>query len=329
MISINTTTNLPKELIRGRNTIKDYVKTLNSHPGVYRMLDDKNEVLYIGKAKNLKKRVNSYTRIDSLPNRLKRMVKETFKMEFITTNTEIEALLLESNLIKKLKPKYNILLRDDKSYAQIAIQKNHPYPQVKKFRGKSIKNCHLFGPFPSSTSVEKTLISMQKAFLLRSCDDSYFSSRKKPCLQYQIKRCSAPCVKYISEKDYKKSIDLTIKVLKGKNKDIQNILYEKMNTYSQIKDFENAAIYRDKIKALIKIQSDQTINITDLPDVDIFAISEKNGLYCVQVMFYRNNSHYGNKSIFPKNYKDQNACEILTSLIPLFYQSVSPPKKIF
>jgi excinuclease ABC subunit C len=318
----------PSSLERGVLTIKNYVQTLPLSPGVYRMINVRNEVLYVGKAKNLKKRVISYTQPDRLPIRLQQMVAETTRMEFVTTHTEVEALLLEVNLIKRLTPRYNILMRDSKSFAFIRITGDHPYPLLTKHRGTRNLPGDYYGPFASGEAVNTTLTTLHRAFLLRSCPDHVFASRKRPCLQYQIKRCSAPCVNYISYEDYQKLVQETRDFLSGKSSEIQKKLAENMEKASASREYEKAAIFRDRIRALTAVQARQMINIRILKDADIFAITALGGKTCVQLFLFRNGSNYGAYSSFPSHGEDILPEEVLEATIAQFYEDAPPPPEI-
>jgi excinuclease ABC subunit C len=318
----------PPSLKRGAQLIADYTQTLPSTPGVYRMLNLENQALYVGKAKNLKRRVWSYTQVHQLPNRLKRMVSQTFKMEFITTHTEAEALLLEANLIKKLEPRYNILLRDDKSAPYILITQGHPYPQLFKHRGAKNKEGKYYGPFASPKSVTETLVALQKAFLLRNCSDSVFASRKRPCLQYQIKRCSAPCVAKISPEDYGDLAKQAKDFLEGRTSKVQHLLAEKMQESSENLDFETAAFYRDRIRALTQIQSHQDINTGEELEGDVIGVCQRAEKTCIQVFFFRGGRNYGNQAYFPQHTQEHKVEEIIESFIGQFYTRRTPPAEI-
>ena len=312
----------------GISVIKNYLEQLPDAPGVYRMLSADDSVLYVGKAKSLKKRVVSYTRPEALPIRMQRMVALTKKMAFVITDREHEALLLESNLIKQLKPKYNILLRDDKAYPCIFISKEHPFPQLVKHRGARTAKGYYFGPFGSADSVNQTIDALQKAFLLRSCSDNDFSHRSRPCLQYQIKRCTAPCVGLVSQSDYKNQVTDVIDFLRGKSSVIQQKLSEKMFISSENKDYETAMLYRDRIRALSNIQMHQNINTSSLGDADVIAMVRGGNLVCVQIFFFRGGSHYGNRVFFPKHGDDCNDAAIMQAFLSQFYLSMPPPDKI-
>lgn len=308
--------------------IKKYVQTLSSSPGVYRMINSRDEVLYVGKAKNLKKRVVSYTHGDRLPIRLQRMVAETSRMEFVTTHTEVEALLLEINLIKKLMPRYNILMRDSKSFSFIRITGDHSYPLLTKHRGSRDLPGDYYGPFASGEAVNTTLTTLHRAFLLRSCPDTVFASRKRPCLQYQIKRCSAPCVGYISQEDYQNLVQQTRDFLGGKSSEIQKQLAEAMEMASGALAYEKAAIYRDRIRAITAIQARQIINTNILKDADIFAIYASGGKTCIQLFLFRHGSNYGAYASFPSHGEDIPPEEVLEAYIAQFYADAPPPREI-
>lgn len=315
-------------LERGALIIKTYTQTLPPSPGVYRMINVKDEVLYVGKAKNLKKRVMSYTRPERLTIRLQRMISETTRMEFVTTHTEVEALLLEVNLIKKLMPRYNILMKDSKSFSFIRISGEHAYPLLTKHRGARNLPGDYYGPFASGEAVNTTLTALHRAFLLRSCPDTVFASRKRPCLQYQIKRCSAPCVNYISFEDYQKLVQETKDFLSGKTSEIQRKLAENMEQASSERQYETAAIYRDRIRALAVIQARQMIYTSHLKDADIFAIAELGGKTCVQLFLFRNGSNYGTYSSFPAHGEESPLEEVLEATIAQFYEDTPPPAEI-
>ncbi len=312
----------------GTGVIQSVVKTLPGSPGVYRMMDSEGNPLYVGKAKNLKKRVVSYTRVDQLPYRIKRMVSETRSMEIVQTNTEAEALLLESNLIKRLAPRYNVLLRDDKSFPYILITGDHEAPQITKHRGAQKRDGRYYGPFADARSVNQTITALEKAFLLRSCSDGVYTNRTRPCLMYQIKRCSAPCVGRVSLSNYASHVREAESYLSGSSSDFQKKMAEKMQTAAEEQDYEQAAVYRDRIRALTAIQSKQEINIAELDDADVFALFEKAGQSCIQVFFFRAGRNYGNRSYFPKHDKTIEAETVLTSFIAQFYANKPVPKLV-
>jgi len=315
-------------LQRGAEIIKNYVTTLSEGPGVYRMLDSAAGVLYVGKARSLKKRVASYTQVHRLPNRLKRMVSETITMEFITTQSEVEALLLESNLIKKLQPRFNILLKDDKSFPYILLTSDHDFPQVKKHRGVRDPAGAYFGPFASTWAVNNTIDVLQRVFRLRNCTDAYFAARTRPCLQYHIKRCNAPCVGRISKEDYALSIDQARAFLEGKSRELQNQFQVKMEEASAAQAYEKAAEYRDKIKVLTAVQSHQDINIDGVGDVDVIALYQREGKSCVQVFFFRGGQNFGNRAYFPRHDFEISEQAILANFLAQFYESKPVPADI-
>ena len=314
--------------LKGHEIIKFIAKTLPNQPGVYQMEDDEGQILYIGKAKNLSKRVINYTNLNNLTRRLQRMVSLTKKMNFFVTNTEIEALLLECNLIKRHKPRFNIILRDDKSFPYILINKEHKYPRLQKYRGaKKIKGDY-FGPFVSPSVADYTLIALQKAFLLRSCSEGTFKNRSRPCLLYDIKRCSGPCVEYINKDKYKESIDDAKKFLKGNTKKIEKKLTLKMKIASKNQMFEEAGRLRDRIKSINQIQKYQSVYIKEMRNIDIFAIKLIENKSCIHGKFYRNGSNYGNKSFFPSHEDTSEDSEILESFLYQFYADKDIPPKI-
>lgn len=312
-------------LSHGISVISRVTKTLSLGPGVYRMLGEKGEILYIGKAKNLKKRVVSYTYTSKLPVRLQRMVAQTRSMEIVTTHSETEALLLESNLIKKLKPKYNILLRDDKSFPYIVIYRGHPYPRLTKYRGKREGRHNYYGPFASGAAADETLEVLYKVFKLRSCTDSFFATRRRPCLQYYIKRCSGPCVGHISQEDYAQDISNAKAFLEGKSSELQQTIAEKMQQASQLQDYEKAAMYRDQIKLLSKVQTRQRINISNLRNVDVIGLKTMGNDTCVQVFFYRDGHNYGTHSFFLDHTSGYDLNEQISSFLMQFYETLPPP----
>ena len=302
---------------------------LQNKPGIYHMKGSQGKTLYIGKAKNLKKRVKSYLRQNQLSIRMQRMISLIKSIETVTTNSEAEALLLESNLIKKLKPPFNILLRDDKSFPYILIRNDHKWPQLLKYRGQRIKKGHYFGPFPSTKDVNETIVTLEKAFLLRTCTDNNFKNRQRPCLLHQIKRCSAPCVNLISHKEYSSLVKETVSFLSGKNQTIQEKLGIAMQSASENKEYEKAAVYRDRIKALRQVQILRRSSIDEIEDIDILAGLQKGGITCIQVSFFRDGSNYGSKSYFPKHGSDEKVEDVLAAFISLFYASHPMPKKIY
>ena len=315
-------------LQRGAAVIATHVKTLPGAPGVYRMLSAEGDALYVGKAKNLKKRVNSYTSVGKLPYRLKRMVAETTTMEFVTTHTEVEALLLESNLIKRLMPRYNVLLRDDKSFPYILVTADRETAQITKHRGAQKRDGAYFGPFANATAVNMTITALEKAFLLRSCSDGVFNNRKRPCLLYQIKRCSAPCVDRISPEAYGALVDQARAFLSGKSQNVQQDLVRQMEAASEALDFEAAAEYRDRIRAMAHIQSRQDVNVAGIDDADVFAAHADAGQICVQVFFFRAGRNYGNRAYFPSHDKAMEIGSVLSSFLSQFYDNKPIPKLI-
>ena len=313
---------------RGSGVIRDALKTLPNSPGVYRMLDDKGNVLYVGKARNLRKRVSSYAAGRSQTNRILRMVGATVALEVVTTHTEVEALLLESNLIKKLKPRYNILLRDDKSFPYIVIRRDHPWAQIGKYRGKRNKKGEFFGPFATAGAVNRTISALQKAFPLRSCSDSIFESRTRPCLQYQIKRCTAPCVGRISTENYERIVDDVRDFLRGQSSGIQARLSKGMTKAADGRDYEMAAVYRDRIRALTQIQARQDINVANVPEADVIAAHQEAGQTCIQVFFFRAGQNYGNRAYFPSHTQNVEPAEVLSAFLGQFYANKPPPRLI-
>ena len=317
-----------RELDFGKELIRKKIPLISNSPGVYRMLDKKNQVLYVGKAKNLPNRLKSYALDKNQPTRTERMLALTQNLEIITTNSEAEALLLEANLIKKFKPKFNVLLRDDKSFPYIFIEKDCDWPQLSKHRGKKNKNGYYFGPFASVGSANWTIKILQKVFLLRVCNDSVFKNRDRPCILYQIKRCSAPCVNYLSKTEYSKLVSDAISFLSGKSKSIQKKLSFDMEKSSKKMDYEKAATYRDRIKALTQIQTSQYISSTNLDNADVISISQEAGKSCIQVFFYRSKQNWGNQSYFPSHDQSHTAEEVLTSFITQFYENKNVPAEI-
>ena len=313
---------------KGKDLIRKKITLISKNPGVYRMLDKKNEILYVGKAKNLPSRLKNYISEKNLPIRTERMLSQTKNIEITTTSNESEALLLEANLIKKHKPKFNILLRDDKSFPYIFISKNEKWPQLIKHRGKKTREGHYFGPFASVGSANWTIKTLQKIFLLRVCDDSIFKKRQRPCILYQIKRCSAPCMGYVDPKSYKKLVDNSIKFISGKTRNIQKDLSKQMDAASNELDYEKAAVLRDRIKALTQIQSSQNVNATNLSEADVIAVYKESGKSCVQVFFFRSKQNWGNQSFFPKHDPDEDLSKILSSFIMQFYENKNVPKLI-
>jgi len=312
----------------GAEIIREYLKGVPSDAGVYRMLDDQGNALYVGKAKNLRNRVSSYITPTGLSTRIMRMVAQTRGMEIVITKTEAEALLLESNLIKKLKPRYNILLRDDKSFPYIVLPSGHDFPQITKHRGARDIKGDYFGPFASAGAVNETLAVLEKAFLLRSCSDQIFKNRTRPCLQYQIKRCSAPCVDYISKESYAELIDEARRFLSGKSREVQERMAEEMDEASVAMEYEKAAALRDRIAALTRVQHEQGVIQGTLQDADLIALARESACSCVQVFFFRGGQNFGNKSYFPAHDAESTDSEIITSFIGQFYASQLPPRLV-
>jgi len=295
-------------------------------PGVYRMLDRKGDALYVGKARSLKSRVQNYAHPAGLSNRLRRMIAETATIEIVVTHTEAEALLLECNMIKRLMPRYNVLLRDDKSFPFIHLTAGHDFPQLTKYRGARNKEGSYFGPFASAGAVNRTLVTLQKAFLLRSCSDSVFGTRTRPCLLYQIKRCSAPCVGRISGKDYAALIDQARVFLSGRSDAVQQRLATEMQASADALDFEAAALIRDRIRALSLVQGHQDIHVPGVIDADVIAAHQGGGQTCVQVFFFRGGQNWGNRAYFPSHDRQLSVEEVLTSFVGQFYDNrLKPP----
>jgi excinuclease ABC subunit C len=311
--------------VKGVAVIEAQLLTMPLSPGVYRMLDAKGEALYVGKARSLKKRVTSYTQLARLPERLRRMVSDTVSMEIVTTHTEAEALLLEANLIKRLKPRYNIVLRDDKSYPWLMLTEDHPYPQITKHRGARTRKGSYYGPFASAWAVNQTVTAMQRVFLLRSCADTVFANRSRPCLLHQIRRCSAPCVGRISEEDYAGLVDQARSFLSGKAGTVQQALAAEMEQAAEGLEFERAAAIRDRIRALTHVQGTDVINPASLTDADVIAVWQIAGQSCVQVFFIRGGRNNGNRAFFPGHASKEEAPEVLAAFIAQFYDDKPPP----
>ncbi len=312
----------------GKKVIKDKIPLIPKNSGVYKMISSTGEILYIGKAKNIPNRLKSYVTDSNLPIRTERMLSLTHNLETTTTNNESEALLLEANLIKKYKPRYNILLRDDKSFPYIYIGNKDKWPQLTKLRGKKTKTGYYFGPFASIGSANWTIKILQKIFLLRVCDDTVFKNRERPCILYQIKRCSAPCVGHINEKDYNSTVANAVDFISGKSRRIQKNLSKEMEKASKELDYEKAAIARDRIKALTQIQSSQKINQTNLTEADVISIYKETGKTCIQVFFFRSKQNWGNQAFYPKHDPDDSIEDILSSFISQFYENKTIPRLI-
>ena len=312
----------------GKKVIKDQIPLIPKNPGVYKMLSSTGEILYIGKAKNIPNRLKSYVTDSNLPIRTERMLSLTHNLETTTTSNESEALLLEANLIKKHKPRYNILLRDDKSFPYIYIGNKDKWPQLTKLRGKKSKTGYYFGPFASIGSANWTIKILQKIFQLRVCDDTVFKNRERPCILYQIKRCSGPCVGHIQEKDYLSTVNDAIDFISGKSRRIQKNLSKEMEEASKELDYEKAAIARDRIKALTQIQTSQKINQTNLNEADVISIYKETGKTCIQVFFFRSKQNWGNQAFYPKHDTDDKIEEILSSFLSQFYENKTIPALI-
>ncbi len=312
----------------GKKVIKEKIPLIPKNPGVYKMISSTGEILYIGKAKNIPNRLKSYVTESNLPIRTERMLSLTHNLETTTTSNESEALLLEANLIKKHKPRYNILLRDDKSFPYIYIGNKDKWPQLTKLRGKKSKTGYYFGPFASIGSANWTIKILQKIFLLRVCDDTVFKNRERPCILYQIKRCSAPCVGHINEKDYESTVADAIDFISGKSRRIQKSLSKEMEKASKELDYEKAAVARDRIKALTQIQTSQKINQTNLTEADVISIYKETGKTCVQVFFFRSKQNWGNQAFYPKHDPDDSVEDIISSFISQFYENKTIPRMI-
>ncbi|MDX2102373.1 MAG: excinuclease ABC subunit UvrC [Alphaproteobacteria bacterium] len=315
-------------LARGVAVIQAVVDTLPASPGVYRMLAGDGSALYVGKARSLKARVVNYTRVQALPNRLKRMVAETITMEIVTTHTEVEALLLEANLIKTLEPRYNVLLRDDKSFPHILLTGDHAFARITKHRGARNRPGDYYGPFASANAVNKTIVALQRAFLLRNCSDQIFSSRTRPCLQYQIKRCAAPCVGRISEDEYGALVADARRFLAGRSRDVQDRLVSQMQEAAEHLEFERAARLRDRIRALTFVQTHQEVNVDFVEDADVIAIHQAGGSSSVQVFFFRGGSNYGTRCYAPRHDRDLGPAAVLASFLGQFYDGKQIPPLI-
>ena len=318
----------PGALKAGIEVIAEFARHLPNKPGVYRMFDRAGEVLYVGKAKSLKNRVSAYARGMAHTNAVARMIAETANMEFVTTGTETEALLLESNLIKQLRPRYNVLLRDDKSFPYIFLSGDHPAPQIAKHRGSRQRKGDYFGPFASVWAVERTIDALQKAFLLRSCSDSYYENRTRPCLLFQIKRCSGPCTGEISHADYQALADQARDFLSGRSSAVKQLLSERMQAAAEELEFEKAARYRDRLAALSAVQAGQDINTQGVEEADVFAIDEQAGQFCVEIFFFRNKQNWGNRALFPRADKSLSPAEVLASVVTQFYDDKPPPRLV-
>ena len=312
----------------GLAAIREVWKTLPVRPGVYRMQDVRGDVLYVGKARALKNRVTNYTQVAKLPKRLQRMVSQTRSMTIVTTRTEAEALLLEAQLIKRFRPAYNVLLRDDKSFPFILLREDHEFPRIQKHRGARRIKGQYYGPFASAGSVTRTLNALQKLFLLRSCSDSFFANRSRPCLLYQIKRCSAPCVGRISDEEYRELVEEAKEFLSGKSTGVQSRLSKSMAQAAERQDYELAAVYRDRLRALTYIQGSQTVHAEGLGDADVFALACKAGTMSIQAFFIRGGQNWGHRAFFPVHTNDVPEAEVLSSFLVQFYEDMPPPRRI-
>ncbi len=328
LLAMDDVTPDPSTPLRGVDVIKDNLKRLPGKPGVYRMISVDGEVLYVGKAKNLKNRVGNYARLGGHTQRIARMIQLTASMEFVVTETETEALLLEANLIKRFKPRFNILLRDDKSFPYILIRRDHEAPQILKYRGEKRDRGDYFGPFASANAVTRTLDTLQKAFLLRTCEDSVYAVRTRPCMLHQIKRCSAPCTGEISQDDYNRLADQAADFLRGKSVDLQTELAREMESAAEAMDFERAAALRDRIRALAVVRSSQDINPEGIEEADIFAMARDGGQSCVQVFFIRAGQNWGTSVHYPRHEEDQSDAEILAAFLVQFYDKRPAPRHI-
>ena len=312
----------------GADIIRSFVRTLPASPGVYRMLDEAGEVIYVGKARSLRARVTNYTRPEGLPVRTQRMIAATRSMEFVRTGTESEALLLEANLIKRLRPRFNVLLRDDKSFPFILIATEHEAPELMKHRGSRRRPGHYFGPFASAVAVKRTITALQKAFLLRTCSDSFYRARTRPCMLHQIKRCSAPCTGEISIPDYQGLVAEARQFLSGKTKSVQDRLAADMNQAAEALDFERAAMMRDRLSALALVQSQGGVTARSIAEADVFAIHHEAGQFCVQVFFFRAHQNWGNYAFRPRADASLEDAEVLEAFISQFYEDRTPPRLV-
>lgn len=326
--TLGATAEMPESPLTGVEVIQTALKTMPLSPGVYRMINAKGEVLYVGKARALKKRVTSYTQLSRLPERLRRMVSETASMEIVTTHTEAEALLLEANYIKRMKPRFNILLRDDKSYPWLMLTGQHDFPQLAKHRGRMEKGASYWGPFASAWAVNQTITILQRVFQLRTCSDSVFSSRTRPCLLFQIKRCSAPCVDRISQEDYGHLVMQAKEFLAGEGATLKAQFAKEMEQAAETLDYERAAILRDRIRALASMQDSTVVNPSNIRDADVIAVWQTAGQACIQVFFIRGGRNNGNRAFYPAHTKDETDADILAAFLAQFYDDKPPPALI-
>src|ERR1700730_9706412 len=320
--------NAAASLPAGRAVIERSAKLAPSSPGVYRMIDANGDVLYVGKAKNIRKRIIAYARPTGYDTRIERMIAATASLEFVSTATETEALLLEANLIKRLRPRFNVLLRDDKSFPYILITGDHPAPAMAKHRGARTRKGQYFGPFASAGAVGRTINAMQRAFLIRTCSDSFYESRTRPCLLYQIKRCSAPCTGVISHGDYAKLVDEAVGFLSGRSQAVRNEIQKQMETAAERLDFEAAAVHRDRIAALSHVQGSQGINPKTIDEADLFACYQEGGQTCVEVFFFRTGQNWGNRAYFPRVDRSLDCALVLSAFLAQFYDDKPVPKLI-
>ena len=312
----------------GLEALRAALKTVPNAPGIYKMIDLQGKILYIGKAKNLCNRVTSYTNINNLNNRIMRMVNQIHSVEIMATKNEAEALLMEAALVRRFQPRYNVLLKDDKSFPYLRLDTSHQYPRIEKHRGAQTKPGEYFGPFANVGALNATMAMLQKIFLLRPCDDSIFKNRARPCLQYQIKRCSAPCVTYVSEVEYGEQIARARDFLKGRGREVQDMLSAEMNAASEAMEYEKAALLRDRIKALTQVQQEQGLRVAGLKDADVIALARRGDKSVVQVFFFREGAHFGNQSFYPRHAEDESDADVLAGFMGQFYQAHLPPPEI-
>ena len=314
--------------LKGVEALRAALKTIPGSPGIYKMIDASDKILYVGKAKNLLNRVTSYTNIGNHNNRIMRMVGQVARVEIIVTKNEAEALLVEASTIKRFSPRYNVLLKDDKSFPYLRIDTTHQFPRIEKHRGSQNKPGEYFGPFANVRALNETMALLQKIFLLRPCEDSIFKNRSRPCLQYQIKRCTAPCVGYVDQIQYNEQLTKARDFLKGRHRDVQDTLSVEMNQASEAMDYEKAALLRDRIRALTQVQQEQGLRVAGLRDADVVALARRGNKSVVQVFFFRDGSHFGNQSFHPRHEDDASDAEVLAQFLAQFYQAHLPPPEI-